>query len=114
MGMMGLMELIVVLDAVPAVLVLGIGLIVLIRRRAVLGRRAAVAVAGAAVLLAGTLAHTLLDVHAYRTIEDGTLGLPWWIQVADLVLLPADLLGLPLLAWAVLAGRSPRPATVTA
>ena len=38
--------------------------------------------------------------------------IPWWFQLADLVLLPADLLGLPFLVWAILAGRSPRPAAV--
>ncbi len=108
-----MMESLVVLDTVPAALVLSIGLVVLIRRRAALGRSGPVAVAGAAVLLAGALAHMLLGVYAYRTVLAGTLDLPWWVEVADLVLFPADVLGLPLLAWAILAGRSRRPAVVT-
>ena len=103
---------IVVLDTAPAVLVLIAGLVVLIRRRAALGRRAPVAIAGVVAMLAGTLGDMLLGVYAYRAIAAGTLDLPWWIEAADLVLFPADLLGLPLLAWAILARRSPRPAEV--
>lgn len=102
------MELIAVLDHVPAVLVLTAGLVLLVRRRAVLGKPGAVAVAGVAVLLAGAVADAVLGFTAFHTLAGGS---PWWVEVVDAVLVPADLLGLPLLAWAVLAGRR-RPAAV--
>jgi hypothetical protein len=107
------MELVVVLDGVPAIVVLSVGLVVLIRRRVALGRRGTVAIAAVAVLLAGDLAGMLLDWYVYRTLLAGHLGLPWWFEVADLMVFPIGLVGLPLLAWAVLAGRSPRPMAVT-
>ena len=105
---------IVALDAPPAILILIIGLVVLIHRRAVLGRGAPVAIAGVVAMLASTLGDVLLGVYAYRTISAGTLDLPWWTEAADLVLLPVDLLALPLLTWAILARRSPRSAEVPA
>jgi hypothetical protein len=106
------MELLVVVDAVPSVLVLTVGLIVLGRRRAALGRRASIAIAGVAVLLACAVAHALLGFLAYRAIQAGVFDLPGWMNAAELMMLPADLLGLPLLAWAILAGRERRPAAV--
>jgi hypothetical protein len=102
------MELVLILDAAPAAVVLSAGLLVLVRRRVALGRRATVAIAGVSVLLVGALARTVLGVFAYRAISAGAFGLAGWMEVTDVLLLPADLLGLPLLAWAVLSDRGPR------
>lgn len=103
------MELLTAADMGPSVLVLAVGLVLLIRRR-----RDPIAIAGAAVLLADALGRGLLGIVAYRHLAAGVLDLPGWMEVADLALLPADLLGLPLLVWAILAGRRPRPAAAPA
>lgn len=108
------MELVIVLDSAPAVLVLATGLLVLIRRRAALGRRGPIVIAGTAVLLVSALADALLGIFACRAITARPWDLPEWIGVADLIVLFANLLGLPLLAWAVLDGRSHRSARVPA
>jgi hypothetical protein len=111
--LVGLISTLLVLNAVPAILVLTVGLLVLIRRRAALGRPATIAIAATAVLLAGALLDVLLGLYSYQAIEAVVYDMPWWLDVADVLLLPADLLGLPLLVWAVLAGRGRRPVKVT-
>ena len=104
------MTVIAVLQTAPAVGVLSVGLVMLIRRRAALGARASTAIAAVVMLLGGALARLLLGAYVFGAFSP--FGVPWWVQLVDLLLLPVDLLGLPVLAWVILAGRSPRPAKV--
>jgi hypothetical protein len=104
----------IVTDALMIAAVLLAGLVVLIRRRAALGRRGSVALAGVVAALIAVVADGILSVMGVRAIfalaDGGRLTDLSWIGAARLAVLPLEVVALPLLAWAVLAGRQPRPA----
>ncbi|MEU4220252.1 hypothetical protein [Actinoplanes sp. NPDC026623] len=108
------MELILVLEAAPVALVLSIALVVLVRRQAALGRRGAAAIAGVGAMLILPIIDIVLTVLRLQGLRSVSAGGPWadlwWIDLVNLMLLPAKLAAFPLLVWAVLAGRSPRRA----
>jgi hypothetical protein len=85
--LVGLIELIVVLDAVPAALVLSIGLIVLSRRRAVLGRPATIAITGAAVLLAVAAVNVAWVPRSVDPVGSDLLNVLTAVEPADLMIM---------------------------
>jgi hypothetical protein len=70
-------ELILVVEAIPATLVPSVGLVLLVRRRAALERLGTVAIAGVFALLVGTVLHVALSVARLRQAQS-TLAAGTW------------------------------------
>ncbi|WP_432989333.1 hypothetical protein [Dactylosporangium sp. CA-233914] len=107
----------VVADAALSTVVLLIGLVMLIRRRAALGRRGRAAIAGVVLSLIVVVTDGVLrfaSIQAITTLlNERRLVNLGWTDTVSLLVLPLDLAALPLLAWAIFAGRTRRPAVAS-